>query len=160
MLQKVRSAIGLGLLQISKIPPVWPMFMWTRMKRFCWENHIPSVFLLSNFPFPWPQPSGFLQIFLQLSVIHFISFWDCEGWPKSYGWWVSTTGECPHVCNVAEGIFAVCRRLDKRRLLLEPFPILKYSDFGYPMLISDLCSWFWDTGFDLWILGFFVSSVQ
>lgn len=123
------------------------MFMWTCVKKFCWENHISGVFLLSNFLFPWPQPLGFLKIFLQLSVTHFISFWDSEGWPKSYCWWVSTTCECPPVCNVAEGILAVCERLDKKRLPLEP--LLKYSDSACPMLISDLCSWFLDIGFDV-----------
>lgn len=135
------------------------MFMWTCMKRFCWENHISSAFLLYNFPFAWSQASGSLQIFLQLSVIHFTCFWDCEGWFKSYSWCVSTTGECPPVWNIAEGILALCGRLDKKRFFLEHFPILKYSDFGYPMLISDLRSWFLDTGFDLWIFHLLVSCV-
>lgn len=40
-------------------------------------------------------------------------------------------GECPSVWNIVERILVVSGRLDEKRLLLQPFPTLRYSDSGY-----------------------------
>ena len=46
---------------------------------------------------------------------------------------MSTTGECPSVWNTVERILAVSGRLNEKRLLLQPFPTLRYTDLGYSL---------------------------
>lgn len=119
--QKVRSAIGLEWAPPNFWNPIcmtlFRIIPWS--SRHVWKGSAEKItyrLLSSSLTSLFIGPS-------QLSLIHFTCSWGCVGWSRCYSWWVLTTGECPPVCNVVESIPVVCRVLDEKRLLLDPFPL-------------------------------------